>query len=446
MTIRPLDYHESLKRLISEGYDIAGVDPTEGTIDVVTDPSEDSLIEADKSLTILQRRDINPEIAPDAKYTTYDHLTTILKDAQTKYPNLVHVESAGKSLEGRDLWVVKITANVKAPVSGRPVVFFNAMHHAREVMTTEIALDVIDYLTKNYGSNDKVTQWVNQTEIWVVPMVNPDGNNKVWTSDSMWRKNARDGYGVDINRNYPYKWDACGGSSGSHYAQDYRGPSAGSEPETKAMMALVGRIKPVLSISYHSYSELVIYPFGCDGEHTPNRQVIEAIGKDLAGRLPKDSKGGTYAAGTSWELLYAVDGGDIDWYYAEQDVTPFVIEVNSSSQGFQPDYKWRQPTVEKMRAGWGYLLDRAHQSGVRGHVTDNSGRPVVQGTVVVESMGSHSLSDAAVKTYRIKPDGSFHVLLDSGMYKIKVTSGSQSWTQQMTVGGTRQDINISLPN
>ena len=442
VTIKLNDYQGGLRRLISDGYDIAGVNVTEGTADVVI--GEDSVAGL-KSIglgAVVATKDIDPELAPDQGYTTYEELTAALNTFKTRYPAILSFESIGKSHEGRDIWAVKISKNVENHEK-KPAIFFNAMHHAREVMTTEVALDIIDQLTLGYTSNARVQNWVDSNEIWVVPMVNPDGNNKVWTSNNMWRKNTREGYGVDINRNYPYAWGTCNGSSGSTYSDTYRGPSAGSEPETQAMMGLVSRIQPVMSISYHSYSELVIYPYGCDGEHAPERETIENIGRSLASRLPKDGSSGTYAPGTSWELLYAVDGGDIDWYYNEHNVLPYVIEVNSSSQGFQPAYTWRQRTVEKMRAGWGFILDRAQQSGIRG-IVNSANKTKIEGTVTITSVGSASVTSDPVHVHKIKNDGTFHVVLDPGMYKVAVSVGGRSIERDVTVGAERQDLSLSL--
>jgi hypothetical protein len=307
-------------------------------------------------------------------------------------------------------------------------------------MTTEVAIDMIDQLTSKYRSDAGVTSWVDGVEIWVVPMVNPDGNNKVWTSNSMWRKNTREGYGVDINRNYPYAWGSCGGSSGSTYSDTYRGPSAASEPETQAVMGLVSRVQPVISVSYHSYSEIVIYPYGCDGERADAREVVEGLGQQLAATLIKDAGSGTYEAGTSWELLYAVDGGDIDWYHNAHGVLPYVIEVNSGSQGFQPPYSWRQSTVERMRPGWALMLDRLGQSGVRGSVTVN-GQRAVKGIVTVTPL-SQALEDS--HTYPLKSDGTFHVILNPGMYRVSFSDQDMVVSQDVTIGGELLELALGV--
>ena len=442
VTIKLKDYNLGLRQLISEGFDIAGVDVTNGTVDVVVGQAVVGELSALQLGKITQTKDVNPEVAPDPGYKTYAELTTILEEYRSRFPGILSVESIGKSHEGRDIWAVKISDNVDAE-ENEPVVFFNAMHHAREVMTTEIAIDIIDQLTSTYASNSRTQSWVNDNVIWIVPMVNPDGNNKVWTANNMWRKNTREGYGVDINRNYPYAWGTCNGSSGSTYSDTYRGPAAGSEPETQAMMGLVNRIKPVLSISYHSYSELVIYPYGCDGEHTPDRDVVESLGRQLAGRLPKDGSSGTYDPGTSWELLYAVDGGDIDWYYNEHQVLPYVIEVSSSAQGFQPPFSWRQRTVEKNRAGWGFMIDRLAQSGIRASVSVDN-QMAVDGTVTLTPMNQSAVSAESGRVYKVKSDGTFHIVAEPGMYKLTVTSGDKTETREIMVAGQREDMVFKL--
>lgn len=444
VTIHPENYDEELKNLITNGYDIAGLNVVDKTIDVLMGQNEFAIFSVQKANSIVRVKALNPNVAPDANYTTYAELTASLTATAAKYPDIMSVESIGKSLEGRDIWAVKISDNVGVHEADEPALFFNAMHHAREVMTTEVALDLIGVLTKDYATNERVKNWVNRNEVWIVPMINPDGNNKVWTSNSMWRKNARDGFGVDINRNYPYKWGACNGSSGSRTSDAYRGPSAASEPETQAVMNFVARIKPVMSISYHSYSELVIYPYGCDDQYTPDHEMMQTIGKQLASRLPRDNAPGTYKPGTSWEILYAVDGGDLDWLYSEHDVFPFVIEVNSDAQGFQPAFTWRQRTVEKMRAGWSFMFERLELSGIRGEVHTADGRAVTSGQVSIQPITSQDFEGQPQKTYRIKPDGTFHVILKPGMYKMKVASGSDSYEQEVLVGAARNELKITL--
>lgn len=434
-----------LKRLAAAGYDIAGVDLKSGTADVVIRAQNESIGLRISGFNVVESVAVDQALAPDANYKTSAEVEQILRRFATDYPQLARMESIGKSGDNRDIWAIKITDNPDVRELDEPTILFNGMHHAREVMTPEVALDTVEYLLTRYGTDAQATRWVEANEIWIVPMLNVDGNNKVWTGSSMWRKNTRGGYGVDINRNYPYAWNTCNGSSGSTFSDSYRGPSAGSEPETQALMNLVARTQPVFNISYHSYSELVIYPYGCTGRRAETRDVIEPIGRQMAALLPSDSGSGTYDPGTAWELLYDVDGGDIDWMYNVHNVIPYVIEVNTTSAGFQPAYRLRQPTVEKLRAAWGLLLDKLDQSGVRGVVTDGAGRTQPGAMLTVENLtrGPGQLGDAPTIS-QVKVDGTYHVVLNPGTYRLTFTHNGRAATHDVTIGTQRVDLNVDL--
>jgi len=427
------DYKGGLKSFQAKALDVAGVDIERKTVDLIVSPGE---------LEWLRQSGFGPvtvtvdrfSSGPDTRYHNPEKVESALKQFAALYPELAQVKSIGKSLQGRDIWAIRMTRNVKVEDPSKPHVFFNAMHHAREVMTSEVALDIIETLLGQYGKDPKITHWLDTYVVDVVPMFNVDGNNLVWSQDSMWRKNARGGYGVDINRNYPYAWNSCNGSSGSRYAQDYHGESAASEPETRVMMDFVRSVRPVMSISYHSYSEIVIYPYGCEGQRTETKAVVEKIGKELASKLKKDDGRGTYTAGTAPELLYSVDGGDIDWLYAVGQVIPFVIEVNASSQGFQPSYsRWRDKTVSGQREGWMYLLSRMDGASLYGQIQDESGAVARDAKIVIrDSQGTFT------QTVTVNPTGHFNVILNSGTYQIKVqASGYAAETREMKVGDSR---------
>lgn len=409
---------DAVKQMLKKSdLDVTGVNYNDNTIEALVTQEEFNKLQVNKA----NFHYVVPQSllrGPDKEYQTPAKIEEFLKDIHGRFPEITKLKVIGKSLEGRDIWAIKISDNVNKEEASEPAVLFNSMHHAREVMTPEIAIDIIDYLTQKYNADDKVTSWVNSYEIWVVPMFNVDGNQKVWDGSSMWRKNTRGGYGVDINRNYPASWNTCNGSSSRQAAQDYRGPAPASEPETLAMMNFVSEITPVFNISYHSYSELVLYPYGCSPLKAEN-SVIASIGKEMGTKLK-------YKAGTPWELLYNADGGDIDWMYMEHQVIPYVIEVNSSYEGFQPSYKLsRDKTVERNRAGWMHLLDRLEGSGIRG-IAKNG-----QKSIVVTENKTKKL----VQNYRIKPDGSFTVILNAGEYELKFMSeeGSVLNTQSVTV-------------
>ncbi len=407
---------ESVKQMLKNSdLDVTGVNYNDKTIEALVTQEEFSKLQSKKAKFHFALPQ-NLLRGPDKEYQTPAKIEEFLKDIHGRFPEITKLKVIGKSLEGRDIWAIKISDNVEKEDATEPAILFNSMHHAREVMTPEVAIDIVDYLTQNYNADDKVTSWVNDYEIWVIPMFNVDGNQKVWDGSSMWRKNTRGGYGVDINRNYPGSWNTCNGSSSRQSAQDYRGPEAGSEPETQAMMNFVSEITPVFNISYHSYSELVLYPYGCRPLKAENN-VIANIGKEM-GTLLK------YKAGTPWELLYNADGGDIDWMYMEHQVIPYVIEVNSSYEGFQPSYKnTRNKTVERNRAGWMLLLDRLSGSGIRGIAKSG------QKNIVVTEAKSKKL----VQNYRIKADGSFTLILNPGEYQLNFMGENDSVLKSETI-------------
>ncbi len=344
---------------------------------------------------------------PDEGYKTPQEVETILKEYHREFPHITKLEVIGHSIEGRNIYAMKISDNPNERELQEPTVLFNSVHHAREIMTPEVALDIVDQLVRGYSKSSRIRKWVNRSEIWVVPMVNPDGNHRVWTVNKLWRKNARGGYGVDLNRNYPYNWNTCNGSTGYTSGPTYRGSEPGSEPETQVIMNLVKRIRPVFDISYHSYSELVLYPFGCSGNKADD--MVVSIGKKLGKLLD-------YKPGTPWELLYNADGGDVDWMYGAYQVIPYVIEVNSRSEGFQPSFeRWRDITVEKNRAGWKYLLKRLFGAGLRGIAKNRDGEIISDFLITVEKRVISGYQD--VMEYRGNPDGTFHLVLEPGRYR-----------------------------
>jgi carboxypeptidase T len=441
LTLQLKDFKNDMRKIVEAGYDIAGVNPARNEVDIVQRSGSRQPFTTDILDAVVATKAINPALAPDEGYKTPGEVDFLVQSLADRYPDLVTVESFGRTHEGRDLWAVKITS-AESSRYGKPVIFLNALHHAREVMTVEVVLDAAETLAAGYSRDAQIKQWLDTTEVWIVPMVNPDGSNKVWTADNMWRKNTSGSDGVDVNRNYPHRWNECNGSSGSPYSDTYRGPSAGSENETQAIMSLVEKIRPVYSISFHSYSELVLYPYSCDGERVPQREVVEGGGKEMAKLLPKDGSSGTYTPGTSWEILYAVDGGDIDWMYNKFNVIPYVIELNSTSQGFQPAYgNWRDKTVQKVRAAWQYLIRRVHQSGVRGKVESVGGLTVSEAVVHVTSMTKQS--DVG-QMFPVRPDGTFHAVLTPGSYKISVAIGDQVTEKEILVGADLVNVDLQL--
>lgn len=404
------DLTEEMKKYLKQNeFDVTGVNYKTMEIEALLNSEELHLIKS-QNARIKFSFPQNLVAGPDERYKNPQEIEDFIRETHAQYPDITEMRSIGKTIEGREILALKISDNAYSD-EAEPVFLVNAMHHAREVMTPEITTDMIQYLTSRYGTDAEVTQWVNSTEIWIIPMLNLDGNFKMWNEDAMWRKNTRGGFGVDINRNYPTGWNSCNGSSGRASAQDYRGSAPASEPETQAMMNFVASIKPVFSISYHSYSEIVLYPFGCRPRKTPVEEAVEFIGAEMGKILD-------YKPGTAWELLYNADGGDIDWLYTEQQVIPYVIEVNSTwDGGFHPDYtKTRDKTVLRNRPGWMLLLNKLQGPSLQGMIKDSE-----FSVIRISNAGDTKIA----QTYRINPDGSYYVILKPGKYDV-VFEGKRS--------------------
>jgi len=243
----------------------------------------------------------------------------------------LHVDSIGSSVEGRPILAVKLGDPADAPA--RPNVLFMATHHAREWISTELAMWLVRWLADSLPSALR-----NTRDIWVIPVENPDGYQYSFTMDRYWRKNRRpngDGtYGVDSNRNYPGFWGIDDiGSSPVPGTETYRGPAPGSEPETQAIMAFHAAHPPAVAVSYHSYSGLVLHPLGFrPGEIAPDRAVFAALaGTDLAPAV-RDSVPGSvlayYHPGPGWHL-YRTNGEYTDWAYGAYGTIAFTPELTS---------------------------------------------------------------------------------------------------------------------
>jgi len=237
--------------------------------------------------------------------------------------------------------------------------------HARELATAEVTWNWIDYLTQNYGIDATVTSLLNSTEIWVVPVVNPDGRKIVesgGTAPYFQRKNANNTrgncsnpptttnqYGVDLNRNATFHWGGVG-SSTTACSQTYRGVSAASEPETQAIQGLLNSLfadhrgsaitdaAPATTtgtfMTYHSYAGLVLYPWGDVNTRALNGTKLRALAQKLA------SFNG-YTFGQPGNVLYNVSGTTDDDLYGRLGVASFTTELGAagtSCDGFMPPF------------------------------------------------------------------------------------------------------------
>jgi carboxypeptidase T len=274
--------------------------------------------------------------ATDAAATGYHSAASLEEDLRRlaeEHPEIAELHEIGRSVEGRPLWALRLGERRD---SSRKVAFLGC-HHAREWLAVEVPYLLAEHLLEN-SSSDPVQRWLQQGEVWVAPMVNPDGHEYTRIDYRLWRKNRRpnrDGsVGVDPNRNYGYMWGSLDINTSSHVPSDqtYVGPRAFSEPEVRAVRDLVARERFSGVLSYHSYSQLILYPWGYTSEPIEDQNDF-AEHRDLAQdmeQLIRKVHGKTYVAQQSSEL-YPTAGDTTDWTYGEYDAVSFTIELRPAS-------------------------------------------------------------------------------------------------------------------
>ena len=297
-------------------------------------------------------------------YHTFSESVAWMDSLRDSYPNVISARwSLGQGWDGNDLWCFRVSDNPDTDEAGEPEILFDGMHHAREIMAAEMPMMLAEYLCQQYYAGDPdIVNLVNGNEIYFVPIVNPDGflYNELTNPNGggMWRKNRRnngDGtYGVDNNRNYPYEWGCSWGSSGYTGDETYRGPSAGSEPETQAIMAFINAHDFVVRQSFHTYGELTLYPWG----YTTDDTVDEDIFREIAAAMVQFNG---YTPGQPGEVLYDVCGGNFDWDYGAQTehTKIFGVSTEIGNDGFWPASSRRQQLFDENLWPSLYLIDIA---------------------------------------------------------------------------------------
>ena len=300
----------------------------------------------------------------DEKFHNYEELTTALNKLQQDNPNLVKLSSIGKTVEDRDIHLITVSADL-SDNSNLPAVIFMGGHHAREHISVEMPLMLAQHLASEFkNGNQQIIQLLHERQVFIVPIVNPDGAEYDIAEGryKMWRKNRTQNHdgsvGVDLNRNYGYKW-GTGGSSSSPRSSTYRGPSAFSEPETQAIRDFVLSKKDQLTIllTYHTFSELILYPWG----HTYNPitdQNAYNVHKTMAETM---ANWNNYRPQQSSDL-YKTSGDTTDWSFGELGLISFTFELdpkNMWSGGFYPGQDTIDIVFEKNIKPALYLIEKA---------------------------------------------------------------------------------------
>ncbi len=305
----------------------------------------------------------------DANYHDYAEMVAELQQIQSDHSAIAKLQSIGTSYEGRTIWALKISDNA-ATDETEPEILFTANQHAREHLTVEMALYLANELTNGYATDQRVKGMVDAREIWILPSVNPDGAEYDVASGTyrMWRKNRQpnagsSNVGTDLNRNWAWQWGCCGGSSGSFSSETYRGSAPFSAPETSVLAGFVnsrvvgGHQQITTGIDFHTYSELVLWPYGYTTADTTttmsadDRNTFATIGTDMAstnGFTPEQASD-----------LYIADGTIDDWLWGQHGIFGFTFELypRTSNPGFYPPDEVIQAETQRNREAVLRLLE-----------------------------------------------------------------------------------------
>jgi hypothetical protein len=338
-------------------------------------------------------------------------------------PDLVHISVIGHSTRGLPIHAVRIG---RGQSPDRPAVLLLGAHHGNEVTATSIVVDALQQIIQRAGHDPRVDRWLDQLDIWLVPLVNPDGADDF--INLSWRTGRKNGritsdnplhalrQGVDLNRNYPLGWgvhEETRTTSGLPTSAYYRGPEPASEPETQAVMALVNLIRPAAALTYHTGTVSVLVPYTVSGYQNPTPNEAEALAQLLASASPP------HPERLEWRVrknLYAVDGTDQDWMRHAHGTVALLIEAARRTPRTRCD---RASQIAANRPAWEALLDRMTAGPLLiARVTDAQGAPIPDAAITLSTQTLR-----ANERWTTRADGQLVRLLDApGPLTVRITT------------------------
>lgn len=366
---------------------------------------------------------LDPESVPPG-YLDLADITLEMQAAAAAYPDICQfvdlTEKYGlaPTFEGRHMIAVKISDNVELE-EDEPAFALVSCHHAREINTPVVGLHAIEQFTTLYDVDPQITNLVNEYEIWIAPVWNPDGYEHCYYYDNMWRKNRHvfaGGTGVDQNRNYPPGWDGpCAGST-SPSSDTYKGPSPASEAETQTMMTWTYDQRFGKVIDYHSYGREALHGYACwnhpfDAYYTSTATALSVASGYGSIREP------------------SAEGEHQEWQFTTFTSNAYLIEIGTS---FQPSYSSAQDEAALLFPGVLWLLE--DPIPLYGHVTDAITGDPLEATITMVGVnfehGETNSSGGSHGRYHIfAPTGTYTLLFEAEGYydetlEVQVTAGS----------------------
>ncbi|MBX3354468.1 MAG: hypothetical protein KF724_02080 [Phycisphaeraceae bacterium] len=263
-----------------------------------------------------------------ADVKTLAQINARMDQLAASHPALVTPITIGTSLQGRPIRGLRLSS---LPVdSEAPGFLFNATQHAREWATPMVAMFLAERLVNDAATDSEIAAILAGSEIFILPVINPDGYQFSWDSQRLWRKNRRNNgngtFGVDLNRNWGYQWGGAG-SSGNPASETYRGTAPFSEPETQVLRDFMLNHGWILAhIDYHSYGQLILWPWGYTSQFCDDQPLFASLGASIQTAIA-EVHGRSYFPGPIYTGIYPASGTVVDWAYGAGGVLSTTIEV-----------------------------------------------------------------------------------------------------------------------
>ncbi len=332
-------------------------------------------------------------------YPTYQQYVDLMNGFANDYPNLCELVNIGQTVEGRDLLFIHINDSLGVD-QNEPEFMYTATMHGDETTPYVLMLHLIDYLLSNYGTDDKVTNLVNNIDIWINPLANPDGTY-AGGNNTVYGATRENGNGIDLNRNYPDPEDGPH-PDGNEY-----------QPETVAFMNLAEDRDFVLSCNMHTGAEVANYPWDTWSQLHADDDWWVYVCREYADTVHAHSPAGYFTDldngitnGYAW---YSIAGGRQDYMNYFQNCREFTLELSETkmpSPALMPDY-WEY----NYRSFLNYMEQSLY--GVRGIVTNKYNGHAVKAKVFAEA---HDYDNSYV--YSSLPVGNYHRPVKTGTYDL----------------------------
>jgi carboxypeptidase D len=423
-----LPNRDALDELVRQGYNISNVRGNLATV-YATAGELRRLRQAGYKYREIERQPQPKEFAPTGlgSYHNYASLTSELQDYADAYPDICRLYTLGESVQSRELWVMLITDDPNNEEDEPEFKYISTMH-GDEPLGTEMCLYFIDMLLTEYDTNDRITDLVNSTEIWVVPLMNPDG------LELGSRYNAG---GYDLNRSFPaYPEDFTGNLFDGEPLGD-----AGRPPEVAHIMQWTAQNSFILSANFHTGALVVNYPYDDDDKGsvdspTPDDLLFEEVSRRYSMyNLPMWNSPHFPDGITNGAAWYSISGGMQDWDYRYASCNEVTIEISNI----------KKPNASQIPAYWAdnkesmlNYLEAVH-IGVRGVVTDRSTGAPVWAQIQVEGNSHPVFTDPNV--------GDYHRMLLPGVYNLTVSApryASRFFTNVTVTDGPATCLDVEL--